>query len=92
MALLPAAACCLLLCCLLLQDEEERVVPRVPFAACLHAFAGDATVEDYQSAAAGKKVQVSVSVGVGAHQHGGAGAPWGRRVSHTPSRLPLALT
>ena len=47
-----------------MQDEEERVVPRVPFAACLHAFAGDATVEDYQSAAAGgKKVQVILGLG-----------------------------
>lgn len=34
-------------------------MPRVPFTACLAGWAGDSLVEDYQSAAAGKKVTVS---------------------------------
>ena len=40
------------------EEEEERVVPRVPFSACLASWSADSVVEDYRSAAAGKNVQV----------------------------------
>lgn len=33
--------------------------PRVPFSACLEGWAADTIVDDYHSAAAGKKVAVS---------------------------------
>jgi ubiquitin carboxyl-terminal hydrolase 5/13 len=39
-------------------EGEERVLPRVPLAACLERFAGDSLVEDYQSAALGRKTKV----------------------------------
>lgn len=38
-------------------EEEERVRPRVPFAACLETFVSEALIDDYMSAAAGKKTQ-----------------------------------
>ncbi|KAI7836344.1 hypothetical protein COHA_009767, partial [Chlorella ohadii] len=38
------------------DEEEEKVRPRVPFSACLEGWGADSIVEDYQSAAAGKKV------------------------------------
>ena len=41
------------------DEEEEKVRPRVPFSACLEGWGADSIVEDYQSAAAGKKVVVS---------------------------------
>ncbi|KAL4439029.1 hypothetical protein ABPG77_006966 [Micractinium sp. CCAP 211/92] len=36
-------------------QEEEEVLLQVPFAACLETFAAEQVVEDYMSAAAGKK-------------------------------------
>lgn len=36
-------------------QEEEEVLLRVPFAACLETFAAEQAVEDYMSAAAGRK-------------------------------------
>ena len=39
-------------------DQDEHVVPRVPFTACLDAWAADQVVDDYASAAAGKQTQV----------------------------------
>ena len=42
------------------QEEEERVLPRVPFSACLESFAAPEVVDDYDSAAAGKRTQVRV--------------------------------
>lgn len=35
------------------DGEEERVVPNVPFAACLEQFLAPSVVDDYRSAAAG---------------------------------------
>ena len=40
------------------EGEEERVVPQVPFQACVQRFAGDSTVADYYSAALGKHTTV----------------------------------
>lgn len=37
--------------------KEEPVIPIVPFDACLDTFAAEAILEDYDSAAAGAKVQ-----------------------------------
>ncbi|KAL4854620.1 Ubiquitin carboxyl-terminal hydrolase 5 [Chlorella vulgaris] len=39
------------------EEEEARVVPRVPFSACLAGYAGDSLVEGYYSLAAGKNTQ-----------------------------------
>lgn len=39
-------------------QEEEEVLLQVPFAACLETFAAEQVVEDYMSAAAGKKTTV----------------------------------
>lgn len=41
------------------EEDEEKVRPRVPFSACLEGWGADSIVEDYHSAAAGKKVVVS---------------------------------
>jgi ubiquitin carboxyl-terminal hydrolase 5/13 len=38
------------------DEEEEKVRPRVPFTACVEGWGADGIVEDYHSAAAGKKV------------------------------------
>jgi hypothetical protein len=75
------------------EEEEARVVPRVPFSACLDGYAGDSLVEGYYSLAAGKNTQVgagwvggvgngggdgSVNVGVGAVWPAGAMLLWQR--------------
>lgn len=39
-------------------QEEEELLLRVPFAACLETFAAEQAVEDYMSAAAGRKTTV----------------------------------
>jgi ubiquitin carboxyl-terminal hydrolase 5/13 len=36
-------------------DEEERVIPKVPFEACLKHWAADANIDEYHSAALGRK-------------------------------------
>lgn len=38
------------------EEDEEKIRPRVPFSACLEGWGADSIVEDYHSAAAGKKV------------------------------------
>lgn len=42
------------------EEDEEKIRPRVPFSACLEGWGADSIVDDYHSAAAGKKVAVSV--------------------------------
>ncbi|KAK9833553.1 hypothetical protein WJX81_005633 [Elliptochloris bilobata] len=39
------------------DSQEERVLPRVPFGACLERWAEEGTVEDYDSIAAGHKTR-----------------------------------
>lgn len=38
---------------------EEPVIPTVPFAACLERFGGSEVVDDYLSAALGRKTQAT---------------------------------
>ena len=41
---------------MLMSETESPVLPIVPFSSCLARFSGDEELDDYYSAAAGRKV------------------------------------